>query len=449
MLLKPLITRDTTENWKQNNPILNDGEVGIERLLTNDIKIKVGDGITPWNNLPYAYDKGILNIAKIEGNVEKISDLPSVTPFLEGTTFIVDIDEEHNDKQAIYSVVSNYNTGVKEWQYICEYNFSSNSNSGTGTNSYNDLINKPLINGNTLIGDKSLAGLGIASSIDLNNHVLNNGIHVTTTNKTDWDNKYNKPSTGIPENDLSQSVKDKLNIDLSIYVEKQTGMGLSENSFTTAEKNKLSELEAPTFKGTFVDETALRNSYPTANEGDSADVFVSGFLSTKLHRFVWDNNDWTDKGSIGIDTAESIKEKYESNSDTNAFTDADKNKLNNAVIKSDLINETYSTTEINTKKIWIDGKPIYRRVFTGGITALADTNTVVYSIITGVETIICTGGMWLFNEGAYADTTVGGQSGRSFYLTLNASNNGININSISDKNRTNAPYKIWIEYTKV
>lgn len=45
------IRRDTSTNWELNNPVLSLGEPGLE---TNTQIIKYGDGVTTWNNLPYA-----------------------------------------------------------------------------------------------------------------------------------------------------------------------------------------------------------------------------------------------------------------------------------------------------------------------------------------------------------------------------------------------------------
>lgn len=44
------LSRSYKEIWEQNNPVLLDGEVGIEKD-TN--KIKIGNGINGWNSLPY------------------------------------------------------------------------------------------------------------------------------------------------------------------------------------------------------------------------------------------------------------------------------------------------------------------------------------------------------------------------------------------------------------
>lgn len=42
--------RGTDAEWTGANPILASGEVGYE---TNTSKMKIGDGTTPWNSLPY------------------------------------------------------------------------------------------------------------------------------------------------------------------------------------------------------------------------------------------------------------------------------------------------------------------------------------------------------------------------------------------------------------
>lgn len=48
--IKIQFKRDTSENWKTNNPTLSSGEMGYD---TNLRAFKIGDGINSWNNLPY------------------------------------------------------------------------------------------------------------------------------------------------------------------------------------------------------------------------------------------------------------------------------------------------------------------------------------------------------------------------------------------------------------
>ncbi len=45
---------------------------------------------------------------------------------------------------------------------------------------------------------------------DLRNHVANSGVHVTNDDKTSWNAKYDKPTSGIPKTDLSSAVQTSL-----------------------------------------------------------------------------------------------------------------------------------------------------------------------------------------------------------------------------------------------
>ena len=45
--------RDTAENWNKDNPILHDGEFGVVTDSTDENWLKVGDGVTPWKQLPF------------------------------------------------------------------------------------------------------------------------------------------------------------------------------------------------------------------------------------------------------------------------------------------------------------------------------------------------------------------------------------------------------------
>jgi hypothetical protein len=42
--------RDTSANWTAVNPVLHQGEIGVE---TNTLKAKIGDGVTAWSSLAY------------------------------------------------------------------------------------------------------------------------------------------------------------------------------------------------------------------------------------------------------------------------------------------------------------------------------------------------------------------------------------------------------------
>lgn len=52
--------RDTAANWTSTNPILGDGEIGLEK----DTRLtKMGDGVTAWNSLAYHQDRNLYTAA--------------------------------------------------------------------------------------------------------------------------------------------------------------------------------------------------------------------------------------------------------------------------------------------------------------------------------------------------------------------------------------------------
>jgi hypothetical protein len=50
MAVKLQLRRDTSANWSATNPVLAEGEIGIDTTLRSS---KIGDGATAWNSLPY------------------------------------------------------------------------------------------------------------------------------------------------------------------------------------------------------------------------------------------------------------------------------------------------------------------------------------------------------------------------------------------------------------
>lgn len=122
-------------------------------------------------------------------------------------------------------------------------------------------------------------------------------------------------------------VLSQLNSSLESKVDKEAGKVLSEENFTTDEKTKLSGLESPKFKGQFLSLADL-NSADVGEEGGYA--YVDGGEGGTVDLYIWDavNSLWeVVAGESTAETPASIKSKYESNPDTNAFTDALKNKL--------------------------------------------------------------------------------------------------------------------------
>lgn len=53
------LRRDETVNWVEADPILADGEPGIEIISGNSLALKIGDGIHSWNNLQYIFSGSV------------------------------------------------------------------------------------------------------------------------------------------------------------------------------------------------------------------------------------------------------------------------------------------------------------------------------------------------------------------------------------------------------
>ena len=109
------------------------------------------------------------------------------------------------------------------------------------------------------------------------------------------------------------------------------------NFMTDGEKTKLSGLESSKFLGAYLDVASI----PTVDAVSGSYADVDAGVGTDAERYIWDVNDnkfVKAVSQVAGETAASIKTKYESNTDTNAFTDALKLKLDN-------ISEATDTTD--------------------------------------------------------------------------------------------------------
>ena len=75
------VKRGTAARWEELNPILNPGEPGFEM---DTFKLKIGNGSTPWKELPYINDVDISKYITIEDIINGDVILPVATKTIRG-----------------------------------------------------------------------------------------------------------------------------------------------------------------------------------------------------------------------------------------------------------------------------------------------------------------------------------------------------------------------------
>ena len=89
--------RGTKERWIEVNPILRQGEPGFEY---DTGKLKMGDGFTPWLNLPYISEGGIFN-APTRNDFPKVGNINILYKAQEEVALY-----QWNDKTYTYELLS-------------------------------------------------------------------------------------------------------------------------------------------------------------------------------------------------------------------------------------------------------------------------------------------------------------------------------------------------------
>ena len=115
---------------------------------------------------------------------------------------------------------------------------------------------------------------------------------------------------------------------LLLKVDKVAGKGLSDTNFSQAEKDKLARLESSKYKGQYTSLADLQNNVNNPTAGDYADVDLG--LGSSVVRYIYDASDseWVEQvGTSTQLTGAQVKQMYEAQLDTNAYTDSEKSKL--------------------------------------------------------------------------------------------------------------------------
>ena len=136
--------------------------------------------------------------------------------------------------------------------------------------------------------------------------------------------------TGLDTALADKASKTELTDRLALKADRVEGKVFSDTNFTQAEKDKLAGLESSKFVGLFVSDSELPT---TGSIGDYANV--DGGVGNDVYRVIWDstNSKWVRLQGVSTALTDAqIKQQYESNPDTNAFTDDNKTKLTGIAI---------------------------------------------------------------------------------------------------------------------
>lgn len=158
----------------------------------------------------------------------------------------------------------------------------------------------------------------LAGKVTANTAVIGDSTALTTTAKNLVD----------AINELNQSTGDALDNKVDNKVDKVAGKGLSSNDFTDDEKTKLADLESSRFKGQYLSIAALEAAVTAPEAGDYANIDEGSVAG--VNRYFWDTSlvAWQKQAGASAElTAAQIKQEYESNPDTNVFSDTAKDDL--------------------------------------------------------------------------------------------------------------------------
>ncbi|WP_310381847.1 hypothetical protein [Flavobacterium sp.] len=210
--------------------------------------------------------------------------------------------------------------------------------------------------------------------------------YVTSVNSRKGDVILTKQDVGLTyaENtsDLDKVISNDTQAALDLKVDKDGTKVLSDNNYTDSEKNKLASIDATHYLPP-LQTTVQLSALPQATISDKARVYVENDLADYFYDATASSGDiapndqvggigfWR-KVAVGGETAASIKTKYESNADTNAFTNALKAKLDSITeIFTTALKSSYDGVVTGYAALMATGS---RLITSGEITKLGNTS---------------------------------------------------------------------------
>jgi hypothetical protein len=210
MIKRILNRRGTTQEWEDVNPILGDGEFGVEYLEDGSKKLKIGDDITQWNNLDYFIDSNGLELALSaieELNEEQDSRLQELENANISIEERIDDDENilENNSNRIVDLENNVSSMLDDVANI-------NSKDGEQDVSLNDLVERVAVLENTPVSDEIIQEIqskdveqdNRLTSIEDDNAIIDNLLSATIIKDSNQDNRISAVEDAVE--DLSDKV---------------------------------------------------------------------------------------------------------------------------------------------------------------------------------------------------------------------------------------------------
>lgn len=120
----------------------------------------------------------------------------------------------------------------------------------------------------------------------------------------------------------------------------------------------------------------------------------------------------------------------------------------------DLVLGSYSSSEQATRFKWVDGKTIFRRTFSGVITAPSTNRVITILSVPGIDNIVHYEGYLHIDGSGYTNALGSGWGGSATnspmnnYSGLQRRPNEVYLLSQYDGTRTSSPYVVTLFYTK-
>ena len=164
-----------TNSWVTYNPILRKGEIGIEETTDGRRLMKIGDGQTPWNNLPYAepYTDKTLSLHDYAADAwavgARVSDLESRVIVLENPKVEI---STFSCAPSSFQLGNTITSVVLIWNYTNEEEVISQSING---------VSIPIADRAYTFSDQSITDTTsfTLTCIDTNNHSISKTVYLT------------------------------------------------------------------------------------------------------------------------------------------------------------------------------------------------------------------------------------------------------------------------------